>query len=167
MTHYRSIHTADMSATMTASSVALALRPSTSLPERGAAAAGEVLAASSIEVLTGLYHKGQHRLVIEMARHLLEEAPGEDVTAGTTVLSAGQTLTPAALGLAAALGLRELIVTPRPRVAAKKKARATPSRYRPVAGIQRAPQATKRSLRPGPPGAVWTGVLSITTARVR
>ena len=42
---------------------------------------------------------------------------GEDVTAGTTVLSAGQTLTPAALGLAAALGLRELIVTPRPRVA--------------------------------------------------
>ena len=41
---------------------------------------------------------------------------GEDVTAGITVLSAGQTLTPAALGLAAALGLHELIVTPRPRV---------------------------------------------------
>ena len=30
---------------------------------------------------------------------------GEDVTAGTTVLRAGQVLTPAALGLAAALGL--------------------------------------------------------------
>ncbi|KGI66631.1 molybdopterin molybdotransferase MoeA [Mycolicibacterium rufum] len=41
---------------------------------------------------------------------------GEDVTAGTTVLQAGQMLTPAALGLAAALGLRELTVTPRQRV---------------------------------------------------
>ena len=41
---------------------------------------------------------------------------GEDVTAGTTVLQAGQVLTPAALGLAAALGLRELTVTPRQRV---------------------------------------------------
>ena len=35
---------------------------------------------------------------------------GEDVTAGTTVLRAGQVLTPAALGLAAALGLGELKV---------------------------------------------------------
>ncbi|HET6735428.1 gephyrin-like molybdotransferase Glp [Mycobacterium sp.] len=41
---------------------------------------------------------------------------GEDVTAGTTVLSAGQLLTPAALGLAAALGLGELTVIPRQRV---------------------------------------------------
>src|SRR5690349_15299399 len=41
---------------------------------------------------------------------------GEDVTAGTTVLRAGQVLTPAALGLAAALGLRELKVLPRQRV---------------------------------------------------
>ena len=41
---------------------------------------------------------------------------GEDVTAGTTVLQAGQVLTPAALGLAAALGLRGLTVTPRQRV---------------------------------------------------
>ena len=41
---------------------------------------------------------------------------GEDVTAGTTVLHAGQVLTPAALGLAAALGLRELTVVPRQRV---------------------------------------------------
>jgi molybdopterin molybdotransferase len=37
---------------------------------------------------------------------------GEDVTAGTTVLRAGQVLTPAALGLAAALGLGELKVVP-------------------------------------------------------
>jgi molybdopterin molybdotransferase len=41
---------------------------------------------------------------------------GEDVTAGTTVLRAGQPLTPAALGLAAALGLGELKVIPRQRV---------------------------------------------------
>jgi molybdopterin molybdotransferase len=41
---------------------------------------------------------------------------GEDVTAGTTVLRAGQVLTPAALGLAAALGQGELKVLPRQRV---------------------------------------------------
>src|SRR5882757_3522024 len=41
---------------------------------------------------------------------------GEDVTEGTTVLLAGQVLTPAALGLAAALGLGELTVVPRQRV---------------------------------------------------
>ena len=38
---------------------------------------------------------------------------GEDVTAGTTVLRAGQVVTPAVLGLAAALGLGELKVVPR------------------------------------------------------
>jgi len=41
---------------------------------------------------------------------------GEDVTAGTTVLHAGQMVTPAALGLAAALGLSELTVIPPQRV---------------------------------------------------
>lgn len=41
---------------------------------------------------------------------------GEDVTAGTTVLHAGQVLAPAALGLAAALGFAELSVIPRQRV---------------------------------------------------
>lgn len=41
---------------------------------------------------------------------------GEDVTVGTTVLRAGQPVTPAALGLAAALGLGELAVIPRQRV---------------------------------------------------
>ena len=41
---------------------------------------------------------------------------GEDVTAGTTVLRAGQVITPAVLGLAAALGLAELTVIPRQRV---------------------------------------------------
>jgi molybdopterin molybdotransferase len=41
---------------------------------------------------------------------------GEDVEAGTTVLRAGQVVTPAVLGLAAALGLSELTVVPRQRV---------------------------------------------------
>ncbi|ORB14499.1 molybdopterin molybdotransferase MoeA [Mycobacterium noviomagense] len=41
---------------------------------------------------------------------------GEDVTAGTTVLRAGQLVTPAVVGLAAALGLAELTVLPRQRV---------------------------------------------------
>ena len=41
---------------------------------------------------------------------------GEDVAAGTTVLRAGQVLNPAAIGLAAALGLNKLAVIPRQRV---------------------------------------------------
>lgn len=41
---------------------------------------------------------------------------GEDVASGTTVLRAGQRLTPAALGLVAALGLTEVAVLPPPRV---------------------------------------------------
>ena len=41
---------------------------------------------------------------------------GEDVTAGNTVLRAGQVVTPAVLGLAAALGLGVLSVVPRQRV---------------------------------------------------
>jgi molybdopterin molybdotransferase len=41
---------------------------------------------------------------------------GEDVSAGTTVLRAGQVVTPAVVGLAAALGLPDLTVIPRQRV---------------------------------------------------
>ncbi len=41
---------------------------------------------------------------------------GEDVAAGTTVLRKGQVVTPAVLGLAAALGMPELPVIPRQRV---------------------------------------------------
>ena len=41
---------------------------------------------------------------------------GEDVAAGTTVLATGQRLTPAALGLVAALGMAAVSVLPRPRV---------------------------------------------------
>jgi molybdopterin molybdotransferase len=41
---------------------------------------------------------------------------GEDVPAGATVLRGGQVVTPAVVGLAAALGLHELTVIPRQRV---------------------------------------------------
>jgi molybdopterin molybdotransferase len=41
---------------------------------------------------------------------------GEDVAAGTTVLRAGQVVTPAVIGLAAALGVSQLPVIPRQRV---------------------------------------------------
>ncbi len=61
-------------------------------------------ATDTVEIRTGA-KPGQH---IRRA--------GEDVTAGTTVLRAGQVVTPAALGLAAALGLGELSVIPRQRV---------------------------------------------------
>ncbi|BBZ00984.1 molybdopterin molybdenumtransferase [Mycolicibacterium chitae] len=54
------------------------------------------------------------RAAAEPGRHI--RRAGEDVTAGTTVLRAGQIVTPAALGLAAALGIGELTVRPRPRV---------------------------------------------------
>lgn len=50
----------------------------------------------------------------EPGRHI--RRAGEDVTAGTTVLRAGQVLSPAALGLVAALGIDRLVVTPRQRV---------------------------------------------------
>lgn len=47
-------------------------------------------------------------------RHI--RVAGEDVTAGTVVLPAGEVLTPAALGLASALGFAGLSVLPRQRV---------------------------------------------------
>lgn len=47
-------------------------------------------------------------------RHI--RVAGEDVTAGTVVLPAGEVLTPAALGLASALGIGGLSVLPRQRV---------------------------------------------------
>ena len=61
-------------------------------------------ATDTVEIRTGA-KSGQH---IRRA--------GEDVTSGTTVLRTGQVVTPAALGLAAALGLGELTVIPRQRV---------------------------------------------------
>jgi molybdopterin molybdotransferase len=54
------------------------------------------------------------RSAAKVGQHL--RRAGEDVTAGTAVLRTGQLVTPAALGLAAALGLSELTVVPRQRV---------------------------------------------------
>ena len=54
------------------------------------------------------------RAAVEPGKHI--RRAGEDVTAGTTVLRAGQVVTPPMLGLAAALGLSTLPVVPRPRV---------------------------------------------------
>lgn len=50
----------------------------------------------------------------EAGRHI--RRAGEDVAPGTTVLRRGQVVTPAVLGLAAALGMAELPVLPRQRV---------------------------------------------------
>ncbi|MGN6334518.1 molybdopterin molybdotransferase MoeA [Mycobacterium sp.] len=50
----------------------------------------------------------------EAGRHI--RRAGEDVSAGTTVLRQGQVVTPAVLGLVAALGIAELQVIPRQRV---------------------------------------------------
>ncbi len=54
------------------------------------------------------------RASVPPGRHV--RTAGEDVTAGTPVLRAGQVVTPAAVGLAAALGIAELEVAPRQRV---------------------------------------------------
>jgi molybdopterin molybdotransferase len=51
---------------------------------------------------------------VDEGRHI--RRAGEDVSAGTTVLRAGQVVTPAVVGLVAALGLPELTVIPRQRV---------------------------------------------------
>lgn len=54
------------------------------------------------------------RQTTEPGKHI--RPAGEDVALGSTVLRAGQLVTPAALGLAAALGIAELNVIPRQRV---------------------------------------------------
>ncbi|OBH83435.1 gephyrin-like molybdotransferase Glp [Mycobacterium scrofulaceum] len=54
------------------------------------------------------------RAAREAGRHI--RRAGEDVAPGTTVLRRGQVVTPAVLGLAAALGMAELPVLPRQRV---------------------------------------------------
>jgi len=61
---------------------------------------------------------GVHTVAIRRAgpsgKHI--RRAGEDVAPGTTVLRSGQVVTPAVLGLAAALGMAELTVIPRQRV---------------------------------------------------
>jgi molybdopterin molybdotransferase len=67
-----------------------------------------------VEATDGATDTVSIRMSAKAGQHI--RRAGEDVTAGTTVLRAGQLLTPAALGLAAALGLGELKVVPRQRV---------------------------------------------------
>lgn len=67
-----------------------------------------------VEATDGAKDTVSIRATAKVGQHIRHA--GEDVTAGTTVLRAGQVVTPAALGLAAALGLGELTVVPRQRV---------------------------------------------------
>ena len=67
-----------------------------------------------VERTDGGTHQVEIRATASEGQHV--RTAGEDVTAGTTVLRTGQVVTPAALGLAAALGIAELEVAPRQRV---------------------------------------------------
>lgn len=67
-----------------------------------------------VEVTDGATDTVAIRATAPAGQHIRRS--GEDVEAGTTVLRAGQVVTPAMLGLAAALGLGELSVVPRQRV---------------------------------------------------
>jgi molybdopterin molybdotransferase len=67
-----------------------------------------------VEATDGGLHQVAIRQDAKPGKHI--RRAGEDVAAGTTVLRAGQLVTPAALGLAAALGLGQLKVIPRQRV---------------------------------------------------
>ncbi|RUP01978.1 MAG: molybdopterin molybdenumtransferase MoeA [Mycobacterium sp.] len=67
-----------------------------------------------VEATDGGVQSVQIRQHSEAGRHI--RRAGEDVEAGTIVLTAGEVVTPAALGLLAALGLAELPVVPRQRV---------------------------------------------------
>ena len=67
-----------------------------------------------VEVTDGATDTVAIRATARAGQHI--RRAGEDVEAGTTVLRAGQVVTPAVLGLTAALGLSELKVVPRQRV---------------------------------------------------
>ncbi|MDT5173314.1 MAG: molybdopterin molybdotransferase, partial [Mycobacterium sp.] len=67
-----------------------------------------------VEATDGGVASVQIRQHSEPGKHI--RRAGEDVAAGTAVLRVGQVVTPATLGLAAALGLAELTATPRQRV---------------------------------------------------
>jgi molybdopterin molybdotransferase len=67
-----------------------------------------------VEATDGGMETVEVRATAKAGQHI--RRAGEDVTAGTTVLRSGQVVTPAALGLAAALGFTDLDVIPRQRV---------------------------------------------------
>ena len=80
----------------------------------GAPVPSGATAVVPVEATDGATDTVSIRAAAKAGQHLRHA--GEDVTAGTTVLRAGQVVTPAVLGLAAALGLGELKVVPRQRV---------------------------------------------------
>ncbi len=80
----------------------------------GAPVPSGATAVVPVEVTDGATDTVAIRATAKTGQHIRHA--GEDVTAGTTVLRAGQVVTPAVLGLAAALGLGELTVVPRQRV---------------------------------------------------
>lgn len=77
------------------------------------AGADAVVMQEDCDVLDG----GSIRVKAAPAHQQWIRRAGEDVTRGQVVLSAGQRLSPAALGLAASIGLSELQVCLKPRVA--------------------------------------------------
>jgi molybdopterin molybdotransferase len=94
---------------------ALTLKPGTAHRiMTGAPVPSGASAVVPVEATDGATDTVAIRATAKSGQHL--RRAGEDVTAGTTVLRAGQVVTPAALGLAAALGLGELTVIPRQRV---------------------------------------------------
>src|SRR5690242_6474903 len=68
-------------------------------------------AVVQVELTDGGTEAVEVRAAVPAGQHIRHA--GEDVTAGATALRRGQIATPAALGLAAALGLTELSVLPR------------------------------------------------------
>lgn len=94
---------------------ALVLRPGTAHRiMTGAPLPAGATAVVPVEATDGSTETVSIRASVRPGQHV--RRAGEDVTPGTTVLHAGQVLSPAALGLAAALGLRSLRVVPRQRV---------------------------------------------------
>jgi molybdopterin molybdotransferase len=94
---------------------ALTLKPGTAHRiMTGAPLPAGATAVVPVEATNGAIDTVSIRASAKAGQHI--RRAGEDVTAGTTVLRTGQVLTPAALGLAAALGLGELKVLPRQRV---------------------------------------------------
>ena len=94
---------------------ALTLKPGTAHRiMTGAPVPSGATAVVPVEATDGATDTVAIRATAKAGQHL--RRAGEDVTAGTTVLRAGQVVSPAVLGLAAALGLGELTVVPRQRV---------------------------------------------------
>ncbi len=93
----------------------LALQPGTAHRiMTGAPLPAGATAIVPVEATDGGVRSVQIRQHSDAGKHI--RRAGEDVNAGTTVLRAGEVVTPAALGLLAALGLAALPVVPRQRV---------------------------------------------------